>query len=181
VEGVDFRRSGDEFEIRNLLARVAQLCDGGDIEDYLDLFTEDAVWEMPDNPQVGVGASVRRGRSSIAEGVRERRAMGIQGPGSATIHVITTIAVQVAGPDSAVSSAYWMYYSRLDKAPHLQSVGHYEDSLRRTPSGWKVARRRITVGGPPHIAPGPAGVVGAPHPVASSGRGPEADDQEPVT
>ena len=142
-------RAADELQIRNLLASVAQLTDYGELEDYLDLYTEDGVWEMPDNTQVGVGASRRSGLEAIAAGVRERRAKGLQGPGSATIHVVTTTTVQFVGPATAVTSSFWMYYSKTDSVPVLQSIGHYEDTVRRTSRGWKLGHRRITAGGAP--------------------------------
>jgi 3-phenylpropionate/cinnamic acid dioxygenase small subunit len=138
----------DELAIRDLLARVAQTCDFGTLDDYLGLFTEDATLDMPDNPQVGVLASRREGRPALAVGVRERRALGVQGPGTATIHVVTTVTVERTGADTASASSYWMYYARCDGTPELRSIGHYADDVRRTDDGWRIARRRITVGPP---------------------------------
>jgi uncharacterized protein (TIGR02246 family) len=138
----------DELAIRDLLARVAQTCDSGTLEEYLSLFTEDASFDMPDNPQVGIRASRRAGRPELAAGVRERRALGVQGPGTATIHVVTTVTVERTGADTASASSYWMYYVRCDGAPELRSMGHYADDVRRTDDGWRIARRRITVGPP---------------------------------
>lgn len=138
----------DELAIRNLLAAVAQRSDSGELADYLDLYTDDAVWEMPDNPQVGVGASRRAGRSAIAAGVEERRALGVQGPGSATIHVVTTSVVRFRDDDRADVSSYWLYYADAATTPVLRSLGQYEDVVRRTGAGWRLAHRRITTGGP---------------------------------
>jgi uncharacterized protein (TIGR02246 family) len=52
----------DELEIRNLIARVAQLADYGDVEEYASLFTEDGSWEFPGGP--------RHGRAGILAGAR---------------------------------------------------------------------------------------------------------------
>ncbi|MFV2176447.1 nuclear transport factor 2 family protein [Actinomadura sp. LOL_016] len=128
----------DELEIRDVLARIAHLSDHGDLDDYGDRFTEDAVWEMP-------GVPVKHGRAEIvAAGVR-RRADGATGPGSHTRHVITTTAVTVGG-DSAVAESYWQFYSATATAPRLESMGHYRDTFRREPSGWRLAHRHITPG-----------------------------------
>lgn len=137
---------GDELEIRNLLARVAQYADSGDLDDYLDLYTDDATWEMPESPAIGLAASTRRGRADIRAGVEERRAAGVQGPGSDSLHVITTIRVEVDGSDVAHGHAYWMYWAGTSTAPTVTSMGRYHDEFRRTPNGWRLAHRTIVMG-----------------------------------
>lgn len=139
-------RVADELEIRNVLAALGQLADTGTVDEYVALFTEDAVWEMPANPANGVPASNRTGRAEIAAGVHDRRAAGVQGPGSATRHVISTMRVSFESADEATAQAYFQYYGDTTSAPRVISVGHYEDVFRRTPDGWKLARRRIVLG-----------------------------------
>jgi uncharacterized protein (TIGR02246 family) len=135
----------DDGAIRSLLARLAHLADSGDLDEYLSLFTEDAAWVVPAIPQTGVAASERRGTEAIAAGVRERRAAGVQGPGSATMHVVTTIAVDVVGDDATAAST-WVFLGDTTTAPRIQAVGRYRDTLRRTPAGWRLARREISAG-----------------------------------
>lgn len=135
----------DELAIRNLIAAVAQLADAGAVDDYLALFTDDAVWEMPDNPTVGVGASRRTGRDEIRAGVVERRDAGVQGPGSHARHVITTVRVAVDG-DTATGQIYWLFYGDTATAPVLRSMGQYDDTYRRGRNGWQLARRSIVIG-----------------------------------
>lgn len=143
-------RAVDELAIRNLVARVSQLTDYGEIDDYLDLYTDDGVWELPvPNVQAGVAATRRQGRDAIRDGVLERRHAGVQGPGTHTMHVVSTTVVEFREEEVAVASSYFRYYSATNTAPVLRSVGHYEDLVRRTPDGWKLARRRLTTGGPP--------------------------------
>ena len=143
---LDLDRVAADREIRSLVARIAHLADTGDIDEYLAQFTDDAVWEMPDNPQLGVAGSTRRGRADIAAGVHERRGSGVQGPGTGTRHVITTQAVEVTGSDEATGRAYWMFYSDTSSTPTLRSLGQYDDTFRRDADGWKLARRTITMG-----------------------------------
>src|SRR5436190_108170 len=104
-----FERVAAELEIRNLVARIAQLCDSGDVDEYLTLLTPDAVWAMPSNPQLGLPPDERRGRADIAGGVRRRQGFGLQGGGTSTQHVVTTLAVIVEGPERATAKSYWMY------------------------------------------------------------------------
>ena len=128
----------DELAIRNLIVRVAQYADGlGSIDEYVALFTEDAEWAMPGNP--------KRGHDEIRAGAEGRRASGEVGPGSGTRHVVSGIAVELAG-DEAVADSYWAFYVDTASAPTMTLMGAYRDVLRRTPDGWRLARREITFG-----------------------------------
>jgi uncharacterized protein (TIGR02246 family) len=127
----------DELAVRNLIARVAQYADGPDVDAYVDLFTSDAVWEMPGAP--------RRGHAEIRAGSEERRAAGQIGPGSNTRHVVSTISVAV-GDDAAFADSVWQFYVDTTSAPRLQLMGTYRDECRRVDGEWKLARRQITIG-----------------------------------
>jgi 3-phenylpropionate/cinnamic acid dioxygenase small subunit len=127
----------DELEIRNVVAQLALLADGGELEDYVQLFTEDAHWDMPGGP--------RRGHEQIRQGGLDRRAAGAAGPGSASRHLVSTTAVRVRG-DCAVAESYWQFFTQTLTSPTLQAMGHYRDTLVRTVVGWRVSCREITVG-----------------------------------
>jgi 3-phenylpropionate/cinnamic acid dioxygenase small subunit len=137
---------GAQFEVRNVLARIAQTADTGTIEEYLDNFTPDAQWVMPDNPSLGVAGSVRSGHAEIRSGVEERRAAGLQGPGSYSRHMVQTIVVTAESDDRATARSYFTYYNDTLLAPKLASVGQYDDTFVRTAGGWKLCRREITSG-----------------------------------
>jgi 3-phenylpropionate/cinnamic acid dioxygenase small subunit len=128
----------DELDIRNVVARIAHYSDMGELDDYGSQFAADASWEMP-------GTSPKRGRREIQEAGAARRAEGVTGPGSQTRHVVTTVAVTVDG-DSAVADSYWQFYNDTATAPVLRSMGHYRDTFRREPDGWRLAERLITNG-----------------------------------
>jgi 3-phenylpropionate/cinnamic acid dioxygenase small subunit len=133
-------------EIQDLLARLAHLADDGTIEDYVELFTSDAVWELLDPSPAGAAADRRVGRSDIAAGVRQRRAAGMQGPGTSTRHLISTVCVQVQSADEASSIAYWMFFAEAGSTPRMTGLGRYDDVFRRTGAGWRLAHRAIRVG-----------------------------------
>ena len=128
----------DELDIRNIVARIAHYSDMGGLDDYGRLFAEDASWEMPPAPP-------KRGRSEIQEAGAARRAEGLTGPGSQTRHVVTTVAVTVDG-DAAVADSYWQFYNDTATAPVLSMMGHYRDTFRREPDGWRLVERLITNG-----------------------------------
>jgi uncharacterized protein (TIGR02246 family) len=131
-------RIAAELEIRNLIARVAQLADHGDLEEYASLFTEDGSWEFPGGP--------RHGRADILAGARERRRQKVTGPGTATRHVITTLAVQVADATTAIADSYWLFWRDTATSPALVNMGHYHDVVRHEAGAWRIARREITLG-----------------------------------
>jgi 3-phenylpropionate/cinnamic acid dioxygenase small subunit len=137
---------GADAEIRTVLARIAQLADTGDLEEYLTLFTEDAVWGMPDNPAVGMTANEKKGHAEILAGAQERRASGLQGPGTESRHVLTTIAIDVESEDRATARSYFLFFDSTSTTPTLRTMGQYDDELVKGERGWQLARRRITVG-----------------------------------
>jgi 3-phenylpropionate/cinnamic acid dioxygenase small subunit len=127
----------DELAVRNLIALVAQRADGGDVDAYVDLFTPDARWEMPGAP--------RTGHDDIRAGSLARRAAGETGPGSHTRHLVTTVAVTLAG-DRAEADSCWLFYVDTATEPRVRLMGTYHDEYQRTAAGWKLARRQITFG-----------------------------------
>jgi uncharacterized protein (TIGR02246 family) len=128
----------DEREIRGILARLALTADAGDLEEYVSLFAEEAVWS-------GDGAPMRSGRDEILKGALERRAAGTTGPGSHTIHVVSTIDVQLEG-ERATARSVFQFYVDTHESPRLAIIGHYFDEFRREGSEWKLALRRIVSG-----------------------------------
>ena len=130
------QQTSDVLELRNLVARLAQLADTGELDEYIQIFTEDASWES-------ATLGTRRGHADILQGARERRASGVSGPGAHTLHVITTTSIQLAG-DAATGQSYFLFYVNAHEAPELSIMGIYDDEFRRTPQGWKLARRVIS-------------------------------------
>jgi hypothetical protein len=139
-------RADATLDVLDVIAQLARHCDFGTVDDYMSLMANDAVWEMPDNSQVGVAASRRAGHGAIRAGVEERRAGGFQGPGTNTLHIVASIAVDVVDQRSARSHAYWLYYVHGATTPVLRSVGQYDDVFIRDQTAWKLHHRRISIG-----------------------------------
>jgi len=133
-------------EIRTVLARIAQLADNGALDEYVTLFAEDAVWAMPENPSMGMPASEKRGRDEIRAGAEDRRASGVQGPGTETRHVLTTTAVTVESETRATARSYFQFYASTASQPVLRNMGQYDDVLVRGEHGWQLQHRTITFG-----------------------------------
>jgi 3-phenylpropionate/cinnamic acid dioxygenase small subunit len=142
----ELRWLSDQLEIRNLLATVAQLADGGDLTDYAQCFTSDAVWVPPESAGVELLGAERSGIADMLAGAQERRDAGIQGPGTNTRHVVSSMRVTADGPDRARGRTYWRYYGQTDAVPQLLTMGHYDDEFVRSADGWRIAKRTIVRG-----------------------------------
>ena len=131
-------RAADELAIRNLLAELAWQADStsmADIDDYVDCFTPDGVWEVP--------GDVRTGRDDIRAGVTDRRAGAIE-QGIQTAHFLANTTVTFDDDDNARVKSYLQTF-RLGgtSGPTLILMGRYHDWFRRTDEGWKLRHRHI--------------------------------------
>ena len=136
-----------ELEVRNVIARLAELADSGDIDEYVSLLTDDVVWAMPASPHIGLAASERRGHDEIVAGAKARVTDGLQGPGTNTMHTVTTTVVRVATDDLATAETVVRVLELdLDRADGHVDRARYADTFARTDDGWKLARREITFG-----------------------------------
>ncbi len=131
----DITRLTDELAIRNVIARIARLADQGDLEQYVDQFTDDALWNFPPGP--------RKGRADILAGARERRASGTVGPGSRARHQITTVEVEVGDDGTATADSYLTFIVNKTEGPTVAVSGSYHDTFVRQGSRWRLARRDI--------------------------------------
>lgn len=131
----DITRISDELAIRNIIARIARLADQGDLEEYVDQFTDDALWNFPPGP--------RQGRADILAGAQERRASGTVGPGSRARHQITTIEVQVSDHGTATADSYLTFIVNRAEGPTVAVSGSYHDTFVRQGSRWRLARRDV--------------------------------------
>lgn len=132
-------RVRDELEIRNLLAELAWHADTTTMEDldaYVACFTEDAEWEML--------GDVRKGHADILAGAQERRRNGTNGPGTGVRHGLTATVVTFETPDRAYVKSYIQAFRNVPASPTLFRMGEYHDTFLRTPTGWKMAARKVT-------------------------------------
>jgi hypothetical protein len=136
----------DTVQIADLIARIAYTSDvAEEVEDYLALMTDDVEFHFPDNPSVALKAASYIGRDEVRRGVVTRRGKGLQGPGSHTLHVTSTVFVDILDEGTANASAYWCYYAETNRNPVLRSMGQYDNRLRRVGDSWRLARRVISI------------------------------------
>ncbi len=120
----------DKDAIRELLALYCFHFDGGRFEDWLDLFTEDGVFDVK-----GIGRF--SGRDQLRAFLKN---VPVTDGMPAMKHCVMNDIVQVDG-DSASARCYVLVArggGRLD----LGVAGRYEDHLRRVNGQWRFAERQ---------------------------------------
>jgi hypothetical protein len=129
--------------IRRTMAAYNIFLDRARIEEFLEVFTEDAILEFDAR---GQGPGFRNeGREAI-----RRWVTGAGGPTNRpqrkvaptfVRHNLTTSLIQMTGPDAAKARTYWHVYTQIGP----DHCGVYTDVYRKTGDDWLIAERRITL------------------------------------
>jgi 3-phenylpropionate/cinnamic acid dioxygenase small subunit len=147
------------FEVQQFLVREARLIDDRRFEEWLDLFTEDAVYWMPGrtNPwrsgavedsttKPGELALFEDTKQTLTTRVRRLRTGMAWGedPPSRTRHLITNVEVESDDVPAQlrVRSHFLVYRAQLEHDKDL-FVGMRDDVLRRVDGQLKIARRTL--------------------------------------
>ena len=120
----------------DLVLAYCDLVDSGMASLLPDLFTDDAVFEVP--PQAPWDRAEIERRFNKREGMSQR----------VSRHVLTNVRIEVVSEDEASGHCYYTLY-RHDGDGSGQpvplsapaAVGDYRDRFRRTPNGWRIAYR----------------------------------------
>lgn len=145
-------------EVEDFLYREAELVDGGRFEEWLDLMTEDVLYQMP------VRLTRERGEGADASSEMQffwddRATLGLrvqrlrtefawaEDPPSRTRHFVTNVRVRpIDVPDEIEARSYLLIYrNRGDTAQYDLISGERNDRLRRIVGAWKLARRSFVV------------------------------------
>lgn len=135
--------------VADAIARIAQAGDDGAVPDYLALLTIDVRWEMQSAAASLIPGQVRVGHSDVRDGVQDRRASKVQGPGSNTRHVVTgTVVTPGRGENAGTATAIscFRFYQNTSSKPRLASMGVYHDEFRLIGKRWLMSSRTIEIG-----------------------------------
>jgi 3-phenylpropionate/cinnamic acid dioxygenase small subunit len=147
------------YEIQQFLFREARLLDERRFEDWLELFTEDAVYWMPGrtNPWRSgkVEDSINKPRDlAVFEDTKEtlttrvaRLRTGMawaEEPPSRTRHLITNVEVEQDGIPSRLRarSNFLVYRAQLEHDKDI-FVGARDDAFMQVDGQWRIAKRTI--------------------------------------
>jgi hypothetical protein len=128
------------LEIREACERLAldyaHFADNGQMDAWSRLFAEDGELHLFGQVHVGPAAI----RAAVGDG---------RPPEAFSLHVTTNHRIDITGEDAAEGTAYIIAFTgeRTPGAPASvaqiapAAVGVYRDAYRRTPAGWRFARR----------------------------------------
>jgi ketosteroid isomerase-like protein len=126
----------DKLAILECLAAYSHTLDNGDDEGWVQLFTEDAVWES-----FAKGASEPSLRYEGHEGIRKFAAqMRSRASGRQARHnKVNTLFVELT-PELARIRSNGVITVQVDgEEPRIALTGVYAETLRKTPQGWRLA------------------------------------------
>ena len=148
-------------ELQMFLVHEARLLDERRFEEWLDLFTDDLVYWMPErlNPPAksafsetfskpGELALFEESKQTLTTRIARLRTGMAWGeePPSRTRHLITNVEAEPGGNEGEVQvhSNFLLYRTQLERDQDL-FVGCRDDLLRRVNGGWKIARRTVVL------------------------------------
>ncbi len=149
-----------QHEIEQFLYHEAALVDEGKFHEWLELFAEDIHYWMPtrynrtrrerdrDTSRPDEIAFFDEDKHSLSVRVK-RLDTGMawaEDPPSRTRHLVTNVQIRPRAIDGEVevTSCFLLYRTRLETDLNI-FAGRREDVLRKTPGGWRIARRKIVL------------------------------------
>ena len=144
----ELRQTTERLAIQRLIALYAQLLDGGRLDDWGQLFTEEARFRV-----------YGRAHVSRANIVAEIGSMVLP-PDHPAKHVSLVPVIDFAGDSRALA---WTDFSGIGANESgeivVRTIGRYYDELVRDGERWRFASRTIVMAGespPDDVAPSPA-------------------------
>ncbi|MGE3620958.1 MAG: nuclear transport factor 2 family protein [Acidimicrobiia bacterium] len=123
----------DRLEIHELTNRYGYYNDSRRLDDLLDLWTEDAVFD-----ETAVGLERLEGRPAI-----RRFFDATTGAVRSRSHVMSNQVVLSLDGDHATGVCYFTADIVTSGGDELRAIGYYEDVYARVDGSWKIAHRTI--------------------------------------
>jgi uncharacterized protein (TIGR02246 family) len=132
--------AADRVAIQQLIVKYAHVYDALDVEGYVSVFAEDAVFTFPGNELKG-RAAIR----SFITGARQRRSSAAPTqPATQSYHSISNTLIDFEGPDRAHHRSYWQVLSGPVGGPFsVTNMGYYDDVVVKRDGEWLIQQRTI--------------------------------------
>ena len=135
------QRADDHENIRQLMARYNWAIDFGDIDAWVDCFTDDGVFSCVGLPEDDPRGGTHEGREALhAYGL----AHYARSKGRAR-HWNWNLIIDIDGDIGTVRCYLNAYGAGQGDSAILRTTGVYRDSLRHTDDGWRFASREVTI------------------------------------
>jgi hypothetical protein len=125
----------DYIEIEQLYARYNHLIDSGDAEGYASLFTPDGSF------------NANKGHDALVQFIRNRNAPNLR-------HWNTNLVITPTA-EGARGAVYLMFLNVAGRPAAVGNAGKYEDTLVKTPQGWRFKTRVNRIEGEAPTSPTP--------------------------
>jgi ketosteroid isomerase-like protein len=127
-------RLADRLAIEALNDGFGRHLDHGEIEAFLDLFTDDVRYAN--------GPRLLEGRAAMEKFFRARAAVG-----RVSRHLYSGLRIRFTGPDTAEAASVWLTFAGAGALPVTPAepflVADISDTYRREARGWRIATRMI--------------------------------------
>jgi 3-phenylpropionate/cinnamic acid dioxygenase small subunit len=137
-----------EREIERLMYRYARTADSQLYHEWLELFTEDAIYTaitLENDRDQGLALFTDYGKERMKERVAFFMGFWAAERGK-TLHQVSNIEVTDVTGDQAVAVSYFVIYRTGDDGESkLYACGEYQDELANSPTGWLFQKRRVIV------------------------------------
>lgn len=119
----------EERDIRALLVDYCEYVDSGEIANWADCYTDDAVFEGLKGRLKGREELLRYGWDTVHRGF--------------FLHFITNIRVRLESPESASASSYLLYTQVTDDGRSVVVPCKQRDCLVKVAGRWRISERKI--------------------------------------
>ncbi len=119
----------DRLAVHEIIALHGHLVDSGQLTRLAEVFTEDVVYDL--TPMNG---PTLHGVQAVGEAAQR---LGVRNP---VAHLVTNTVVTV-DDDRIVARSKFLWVQRDGTV----GSGVYDDELRRTPEGWRISRRSVSL------------------------------------
>ena len=131
-----------------LMSEYAERIDDGRLEDWLELFTEDAIYQVLSRENVEQGLPAAMVLCTNKNMIRDRIA-ALRGATKYNPHydrhLIGRVRVQPAGEAWELRASYAVYQTDLEGRSQLFSVGRYADKARRVDGRLLFCEKKVVV------------------------------------
>jgi len=129
----------DRVQILDLISAYSHTYDSRDVESFIGLFTDDAVWEYYGSG--GTKLLFRFNRQELRAAVT-KRLEGLKTRGIQSRHYQTnTLLTPVAAGKVEATTIFNITWQVPDERPALVTTGIFRDVVVKTAAGWRFARR----------------------------------------
>jgi ketosteroid isomerase-like protein len=133
----------DRVALSDLVHRYASYVDARDFDRLVDLFTDDAVLVVPEPPRTLEPDIERHGRDDIRQAVE-----GVLRAVRTVHQIVGEVYDAGPSPDAAHGAITGVAHHLMERdGGHVDLSWslRYADDYRRTPEGWRIARRVLTI------------------------------------